>query len=467
MNIPNILIADDDRTIRKGMVFELQDLELNIYEAESVAESLKKLKNEIFDLVITDLKIPKVNDGLKILKEAKKINANTMVMVITGFGSIELAVKAMKEGADDFITKDSGIEEIKLKIEKLLANNKLKIEHARILKENIRLRKELEKEYKFDNLIGNSENFRNVLKTIGKVAEDGHCTVLLQGESGTGKELAAKAIHYNSPRKGNPYIIVSIAALPEKLLESELFGHVKGAFTDAVKDRDGKFKLAEGGTIFLDEIGDLPLALQTKLLRVLQEKTYTPIGSNNTLKADVRIIAATNYDLKKMVDEKILREDLFYRLNVVPIKLPSLRERKNDIPILANHFLEKFNKERNKKLKINQYVINTFIQYEWKGNIRELENLIEQLVVLSDTNEIEVKDLPRVFDKYKMNNERNLLKIKNFSDARSKNIKDFEKNYLQNALTENDWNISRTAKKIEVSREGLHRMIKKYSLKKI
>ena len=466
MTKPNILIADDDRTLRKGLVFELQDFELNIFEAETVVESLENLKSRIFNLVITDLKIPEVSDGLKILEEAKRINPHAMVMVITGYGSIELAVQAMKKGADDFITKDSNIEEIKLKIEKLLENNKLKIEHAKIIEENIRLRKELEKEYKFENLVGNSKIFREVLKTIGKVAEDGQCTVLLQGESGTGKELAAKAIHYNSPRKDKPYVVVSIAALPEKLLESELFGHIKGAFTDAIKNRDGKFKLAEGGTIFLDEIGDLSLTLQTKLLRVLQEKTFTPVGSNTTLKADVRIIAATNQDLKKMIEMKKFREDLFYRLNVVPIQLPPLRERKNDIPILINYFLEKFNKERNKKLKINKNVINAFIQYDWKGNIRELENVIEQLIVLSNKKEIEVEDLPEVFNKFKADIDISRTKIKKFSEARSKYIEDFEKNYLQNALIENDWNISKTAKKIEVSREGLHRMIKRYNLVK-
>ena len=353
MKQPKILIADDDRTMRKGIRFELEDFNYQVFEAATTDEAFNLLKKNTFNLVISDLKMPEISDGMKVLEESKKINTNTMVLVITGFGSIEIAVQAMKAGADDFVTKEASVEEIKIKVEKLLKQRQLNLENIKIRKENKRLREELEKKYKFDNLIGNSKIFQDMLILVGKVAEDGECTVLLQGESGTGKELVAKAIHYNSPRKNKPYIVVIIAAVPATLLESELFGHVRGAFTYAVKDRVGKFKLAEGGTIFLDEIGDMPLNLQANLLRVLQEKTFEPVGSDPVLSADVHIITATNQNLWQKVQEKTFREDLYYRLNVVPIKLPDLRERKEDISLLMDYFLTKFCRQRNKDFKLS------------------------------------------------------------------------------------------------------------------
>ncbi len=463
MNKPKILIADDDRTIRKGFKFEFEDSGCHVFEAASLQESFDLLKNETFEIVITDLKIPEYNDGLKIVEEAKRTIPFTMVMVITGFGSIETAVQAMQAGADDFVTKEAGIEEIKIKVQKLLKQRQLNLENIKFRKENIRLKEELGKKYKFDNLIGNSKIFQDTLAVVGKVAEDGECTVLLQGESGTGKELVAKAIHYNSPRKTKPYIVVNIAALPETLLESELFGHVKGAFTDAVKDRIGKFKLAEGGTLFLDEIGDMPINLQVKLLRFLQEKSFEPVGGDTVLPADVRIIAATNQDLLHKVYEKSFREDLFYRLNVVPILLPALRERKEDIPILADYFLTNFCVKRKKNLKLSSKIFNHFLNYDWPGNIRELENVIEQLVVLSTNEIIQTSDLPQQFQKL---TSLDTIDSANLSEARSKLVTNFEKQFISNALNNNSWNISLTAKTIGVSREGLHRMIKKYRLSK-
>jgi len=463
MNQPKILIADDDRTMRKGIRFELEYLNYQVSEAATREEAFELLNKNNFDLVISDLKMPEISDGMSVLKESKKTNPNTMVLVITGFGSIEIAVQAMQAGADDFITKDASVEEIKIKVDKLLQQHKTKIEHLRIREENVRLRSEIEKQYQFENLIGNSKIFQDTLKLVGKVAEDGECTILLQGESGTGKELVAKAIHYNSPRKSKPYIVVNIAALPETLLESELFGHVKGAFTDAVRDRTGKVKLAEGGTIFLDEIGDMPINLQVKLLRFLQEKTFEPLGSDVVLPADVRIIAATHQDLLQKVQEKSFREDLFYRLNVVPIRLPALRERKEDIPILADYFLYDFCLKRNKNLKLTSDVINCFLNYNWPGNIRELENVIEQVVVLATNETIQTSDLPQPFQKPTT---LDTIDSTNLSEARSQLITNFEKQFISKALNNNSWNVSLTAKTIGVSREGLHRMIKKYNLSK-
>ena len=462
---PKILIADDDRTIRKGFKFEFEDAGYQVHEAASVQESFDLLKNETFDVVVTDLKIPEFNDGINILEEAKRLNPHTMVMVITGFGSIEIAVQAMQAGADDFVTKEASIEEIKIKVKKLLKQHLLNLENIKIREENIRLREELEKKYKFDNLVGNSIIFQDTLTLVGKVAEDGDCTVLINGESGTGKELIAKAIHYNSPRKDKPYVIVNVAAVPETLLESELFGHVKGAFTDAVKDRDGKFKTANGGTLFLDEIGDMPVNLQAKLLRVLQEKTFEPLGVDETISADVRILAATNQDLSEKVHDKTFREDLFYRLNVVPIKLPSLSERKDDVPILADYFLDKFCREKNKRLKFSAEVMNCFLNYKWPGNIRELENIIEQLVVLAKHEAIRINDLPQSLKQF-CDSDVKINKVENLSLARSQILKEFEKRFISNALNQHSWNISQTAKTIGVSREGLHRMIKKYGLSK-
>ena len=468
MQSAKILIADDDRTLRKGLRFEFEDSSYQVHEASSVKEASDLFKEIDFELIITDLKIPQVEDGLKILREAKKHDPITMVMVITGYGSIELAVQAMKAGADDFVTKDASIEEIKLKAEKLIQQYQAKLEHSKLREENIRLHCELEQKYRFENIIGNSRVFQETLKLVGKVAEDGQCTVLLQGESGTGKELIAKAIHYNSPRRDHPYVIVNIAAVPDTLLESELFGHVKGAFTDALKDRDGKFKLADGGTLFLDEIGDMPLNLQVKLLRVLQERNFEPVGSNENISVDVRIIAATNQDLNQKIKGKTFREDLYYRLNVVPIKLPSLRERKEDIPLLANHFLEKFCQERKKELKINPDIVNQFMYYDWHGNIRELENVIEQMVVLSSGNVIQFQDLPKFLQNLGQDKKGiNMDYSGNFTEARSTMISNFEKQFIARALDTNAWNVSQTAKSIGVSREGLHRMIKKHGLVKL
>ncbi|MFQ6112951.1 MAG: sigma-54-dependent transcriptional regulator [bacterium] len=464
MKVTKILVADDDRTLRKGIRFELEDADYQVSEAATVQQAFDLLKKHSFDLVITDLKIPEIADGMKIVVESKKIDSNTMVMVITGYGSIELAVQAMKAGADDFVTKDASVTEIKLKVEKLLQQHNLNLEHARIREENRRLRAELEKKYQFENLIGNSKIFQDTLKLVGKVAEDGHCTVLLQGESGTGKEVIARAIHYNSPRREKPYVIVNVAAVPDTLLESELFGHVKGAFTDARKDRDGKFKLADGGTLFLDEIGDMPVNLQAKLLRVLQDKTFEPLGSDTTMTADVRIIAATNQDLQQRVRENTFREDLYYRLNVVPIKLPPLRARKEDIPILASHFLQEFCQERKKDLRLSSEVLDCFLRYDWPGNIRQLENIIEQIVVLSTEGQIEYKNFPEIFKQFTTGEK--ISKIENLAAARATIIKDFEREFITNALNRHAWNVSQTARAIGVSREGLHRMMKKYGLKK-
>jgi DNA-binding NtrC family response regulator len=326
-------------------------------------------------------------DGLQLLEFIQEINPENIVIIITGHGTINTAVEAMKLGAFDYITKPLKDDLVTLTIERALS-------YAKLREENIALKRNLKKKYDFSNMIGYSDGMKKIFDTIEKVASS-DSTVMIYGESGTGKELVARAIHFNSERINSPLIAVNCGAIPEELLESELFGHEKGAFTGAIRSRIGRFELANGGTIFLDEIGDMSPALQVKVLRVLQEKQFERIGGVKTLQVDVRILAATNQDLEKAITEKRFREDLFYRINVIPIHLPPLRERRVDIPMLANHFLRKFDKLKRKAVEqIVPEAMEYLLRYPWPGNVRELENLIEMIVVLKEEGNIEVADLP-------------------------------------------------------------------------
>jgi DNA-binding NtrC family response regulator len=326
-------------------------------------------------------------DGLQLLEFIQEINPENIVIIITGHGTVNTAVEAMKLGAFDYITKPLKDDLVTLTIERALS-------YAKLREENIALKRNLKKKYDFSNMIGYSDGMKKIFDTIEKVASS-DSTVMIYGESGTGKELVARAIHFNSERINSPLIAVNCGAIPEELLESELFGHEKGAFTGAIRSRIGRFELANGGTIFLDEIGDMSPALQVKVLRVLQEKQFERIGGVKTLQVDVRILAATNQDLEKAITEKRFREDLFYRINVIPIHLPPLRERRVDIPMLANHFLRKFDKLKRKAVEqIVPEAMEYLLRYPWPGNVRELENLIEMIVVLKEEGNIEVADLP-------------------------------------------------------------------------
>ena len=386
MKKAKILIAEDHELSRENLSELLRNCGYEVTAVEDGRLARDAFIEDKYDLVITDLKMPNV-DGLRLLEFIQEINPENIVIIITGHGTINTAVEAMKLGAFDYITKPLKDDLVTLTIERALS-------YAKLREENITLKKNLKKRYDFDKMIGYSDGLKKVFDTIEKVASS-DSTIMIYGESGTGKELVARAIHFNSERINSPLVAVNCGAIPEELLESELFGHEKGAFTGAIRTRIGRFELANGGTIFLDEIGDMSPALQVKVLRVLQEKQFERIGGVKTLQVDVRIIAATNQDLEKAIAEKRFREDLFYRINVIPLILPPLRERKVDIPILANHFLRKFNKLKRKiVVSIVPEAMEYLLRYSWPGNVRELENLIEMIVVLKEEGDIEVADLP-------------------------------------------------------------------------
>ena len=386
MKNAKILIAEDNELSRENLSELLKSHGCEVTAVEDGRLARDAFIEDKYDLVITDLKMPNL-DGLQLLEFIQEISPANIVIIITGHGTINTAVAAIKLGAFDYITKPLKDDLVTLTIERALS-------YAKLREENIALKRSLKKKYDFGNMIGYSDGMKRIFDTIEKVATS-DSTAMIYGESGTGKELVAKAIHFNSERINFPLVAVNCGAIPEELLESELFGHEKGAFTGALRTRIGRFELANGGTIFLDEIGDMSPALQVKVLRVLQEKQFERIGGVKTLQVDVRIIAATNQDLEKAIEEKRFREDLFYRINVIPIHLPPLRERKVDIPILANNFLTKFNKLKRKAVvRITPEAMEYLLKYSWPGNIRELENLIEMLVVLKEEGEIEVADLP-------------------------------------------------------------------------
>lgn len=381
-----ILVADDNELNRETLIEILTEEGYEVKAVNDGREGINAFLEDKYDLVITDLRMPKV-DGLELLKYIKDANSNNIVIMITGHGTVNAAVSAMKMGAFDFISKPIKDDLVKLSVSRA-------INFAKLRDENVSLKEHLKKKRELDKIIGYSDCMKKVFDTIDKVSNS-DSTVLITGESGTGKELVAREIHFKSDRKNQPLIPVNCGAIPEDLLESELFGHEKGAFTGAIRNRMGRFELAQGGTIFLDEIGDMSPALQVKVLRVIQEKQFERIGGVKTINADVRIIAATNQNLEKAVSEKHFREDLFYRINVIPINLPALRERGSDITILANYFLTNFNKLKKKNIvRITSDAINHLLRYQWPGNVRELQNLIEMLVVMKEEGEICVEDLP-------------------------------------------------------------------------
>ncbi len=381
-----ILIADDNDLSRENLAQLLMESGYEVKTVSDGREGIEAFLENKYDMVITDLRMPNV-DGMEFLKYIKDINKDNLVIMITGHGTINTAVIAMKMGAFDFITKPIKDDLVRLSVERAMS-------FAKLRDENISLKEHLKDKQDFDKIIGYSDCMKKVFDTIDKVSTS-DSTVLITGESGTGKELVARAIHYKSDRHNSPMIPVNCGAIPEDLLESELFGHEKGAFTGAIRSRMGRFELAQGGTIFLDEIGDMSPALQVKVLRVIQEKQFERIGGVKTITADVRIIAATNQNLEAAVAEKKFREDLFYRINVIPINLPPLRERGSDILILANHFLMTFNNLKKKNVeRIAPSAVDYLMRYTWPGNVRELQNLIEMLVVMKEEGEITVDDLP-------------------------------------------------------------------------
>jgi DNA-binding NtrC family response regulator len=381
----NILVIDDEATMRDSCRQALSRDKNRVVVTENGQKGLGFLEKESFDLVILDLKMPGLS-GMEVLEKIKEADPKAVVIVITGYATIESAVEAIKKGAYDFIPKPFTPDTLRVIVKRAL-------EKRELILENVLLREELEASFGSDVIIGQSKSMKQIEDLARKVGPT-DSTVLITGESGTGKELIARAIHYCSERKDKPFVTVDCGSLVESLFESELFGHVKGSFTGATATKYGRFELANGGTLFFDEIGNVSLSIQTKLLRVLQEREVTKVGSSQVIKVDVRIIAATNKDLQETVKAGTFREDLFYRLSVVPVTLPPLRERRGDIPLLANYFLAKYNKKRGKSIKaISDQAIKALVEYDWPGNVRELENAIERAVVLTEDDMIKPSDL--------------------------------------------------------------------------
>jgi len=384
--LSKILVVDDELSMREFLEILLQKEGHQIESAASGKEGLERIESEKFDLIICDIMMPRIS-GMEILKRARDLDKNAMVIMITAYASPENAVEAMKIGAYDYITKPFQVDEIKLVVNKAL-------EKTQLMEENLRLRQEVESRYKFRNLVGASRPMQEVFDLIRKIAPT-KANILVLGESGTGKELAAKAIHYNSDRGDKPMVTVNCGAIPSELLESELFGHLKGSFTGAYHDKRGLFETAHQGTIFLDEIGEMPLHIQVKLLRAIQEKTFKPVGGVKDKSVDVRVIAASNRDLQEAIKQGIFREDLYYRLNVIQIRMPPLRERMDDIPLLVEHFINRFSEEIGKEVSgISEKAMNILREHDWPGNIRELENTIERAISLAYSDTIMPDNLP-------------------------------------------------------------------------
>jgi DNA-binding NtrC family response regulator len=382
----HLLIVDDESALREAIAERLADHGFVVEQAASGEQALERLADFAFDILITDLRLPGI-DGRKVVEAALDRYADIIPIVITGYGTVKDAVEAIKQGAADFITKP-------FQFDALLHVLRSALEQRRLKSENAYLRSQLEDRYRIDGLVGHSTAMRSLFQLLETVAATSS-TVLITGETGTGKELAARAIHHNSPRRTNRFVAINCSAIPETLLEAELFGHVRGAFTGAVGTRQGRFEQAHKGTLFLDEVGTMSPALQAKLLRVLQEREFERVGDSHTIKIDVRVIAATHSDLKKMVAEGLFREDLFYRLNVIPVQLPPLRERREDVPLLAQHFLQKLAVESGRgQVTISQEALRRLMAYDWPGNVRQLENVVERALAFSNGRlQIDVPDL--------------------------------------------------------------------------
>ncbi len=384
---PRILVVDDEESIREFLEIMLRKEGYEITCVEDGQKAIDILKKKTFDLIISDLQMPNVT-GIELLKHCREAYPDVMFMMITAFGTAESAVEAMKMGAYDYITKPFKIDEVRINIANALRSKNLEVE-------NRVLRKELQKEYSFQNLVGNSEAMHKIFDLIRKVS-DSPTNILVTGESGTGKEMVAKAIHYNSPLKDRPFVSVNCGAIPENLVESELFGHKKGSFTGASSDKEGLFEVADGGTLFLDEIGELPLNSQVRILRAIQERTIRRVGGTDDIKVEVRIVAATNRDLEHMVQQGTFRQDLYYRLNVINIRTPGLRERRDDIPLLAAHFLNKYNERFGKSIQnVSKEAMDLLKKYDFPGNVRELENIIERTVALESGATVLPESLPQ------------------------------------------------------------------------
>ena len=456
-----ILVIDDNENLGSGVALMLERMGHEGLAVTSGLEGLEKMEEGGFDLIITDYRMDEM-DGLEVLQAVRGKSPETDVVVLTGYGTIEIAVEAMKKGAVDFIEKENLSSVLPLKIEKVLEYRSARRERERLGEENRYLREEIGGRFNFGEIIGQSTQMEDVLKTVRKVAAT-DSSVLIYGESGTGKELVARAVHYQSARREEPFVKVNCGALPKDLVESELFGHEKGAFTGAVRQKKGRFELAEGGTIFLDEIGDIPLETQVKLLRVLQEKQFDRVGGERTHIADVRVVAATNRPLKQMIGAGEFREDLYYRLEVIPLHLPPLRERKSDIPELVVHFLEKKCGEMNVSLRrLTDEAVAALENYPWPGNVRELENVIERTIVLADGDEVGLHDLPLTFAEEEARE--GMEQLPEGEVPLNKMLDDMERKLIVRAMDQAQQVKTRAAEILGVKTSALYYKLDKYGL---
>lgn len=443
--MPRILVVDDEEAMRESLNDWLKEDGYEVGLAAGGQEAIDMVRDEPWEIILLDLKMPGMN-GLETLKHLKEVRPDAEILMMTAYATVDTAVQAMKEGAFDYLVKPFDPDEVEILIKKI-------VKHKELILENILLRKKLEEREQFDEIIGKSDAMQQIFELIERVAPT-DSTVLITGESGTGKEMIAQAIHGNSGRCYMPLIAVSCGALPESLLESELFGYEKGAFTGAEHTKRGRFEMAHKGTLFLDEIGDISLKTQVDLLRVLQQKEFSRLGSEESIEVDVRILAATNRDLEKAIIENRFRKDLFYRLNVISIHVPPLRERKEDIPLLAKASVRKCCLELNKdEVNIAPSAMKLLMNYDWPGNVRELENIIERALVIGGGKEIAATDIP-------------FRGREPMRGQLPKSLKSMEKIHIERVIEEADWNISRAARELDIDRQTLYNKIEKYEIKR-
>ncbi|OGU63085.1 MAG: Fis family transcriptional regulator [Ignavibacteria bacterium RBG_13_36_8] len=444
----NVLIIDDEKAIRDSLKFVLSEEGYSADTAVDGEEALQKIKNENYDIVITDIKMPKL-DGMQILSKAAEISPDSFFIIMTAYASVQTAIEALRRGAFDYLIKPIEFDDLIIKIKHLF-------DYKKLAQENKSLRQRISSEAGFEKIIGKSNSMNKIFDLIKQVAPT-NSNILISGKSGTGKELVAKAIHYNSKRKENIFLPINCGAISENLIESELFGHKKGSFTGASEDKLGLFKVADYGTLFLDEIGDLPLNLQVKLLRAIEDKEFYPVGGTKPVNTDVRIIAATNQDLHEKTKSGEFREDLFYRLNVVEIKLPTLSERKEDIPLLVNHFIEKYCFEMGKKiLGVDNETIKILMSHEWRGGVRELENIIERAVIFSKSDVIRTEDLAD----YLIGED----SFTGYPDILKDALKDFEREHILKVIKKYNYNKEEAAKALNIGLSSLYRKMEELNI---
>jgi DNA-binding NtrC family response regulator len=440
-----VLVVDDEVMVCVALTNWLQEENYLARAVHDGRQAIALVREENWDIVLLDVRMPGM-DGMEVLKQIREIAPQSVVIIMTAYASIPSAVQAMKDGAYDYVVKPLDVDQLARMLKRI-------VEHQQLVTENILLRKRLTEQSEFGDIIGKSPAMQQVFEMI-KAVTDTNATVLITGETGTGKELVARAIHSNSPRRYGPFVATSCGALPDTLLESELFGYEKGAFTGADRTKKGRFELADGGTLFLDEVGDISMKTQVKLLRVLQERSFRRLGGTDVIEVDVRVITATNRDLAALVRADSFRSDLYYRLNVVSIHLPPLRERKEDIPLLAAHFINKYNVEFSKKFdRVDRKALELMMEYHWPGNIRELENVIERATVIDQGPEVKARHLP-------------FCNIEVPISEEAQSLEDIEKLHIEKMLARHNWNIAKTARALAIDRTTLHKKVKKLGLTK-